>query len=405
MGAGPLAAAAHPGKELLFGRQPSSADGAPRGSQRTAGHMDPWIEVDLKAIAQNFSRLRELVKVPIMAVVKANAYGHGLVEVSRALEKAGAEWLMVGKLEEAQSLRDLGINCPILNFGPFNRLDADEIISRKVSQCVFTEEAMYLDEAAAKRDLTGSVHVDIDTGMGRTGVAAGAALPLLKKIAGLSHLRIAGVCTTLTEDPQFDRDQLREFQRVVEAARAAGISTGLRHAASSAGILDSSELYLDMVRPGITLYGYYPNAWTRAEDALKLKPALKLSARVIFLKDVVPGESLSYVRAVKVKKKMRVATVGIGYSDGYPPQLGGRVLAMIKGKAYPVLEAVTANHLMLELGDDQDIRIGDEVTLINPDRSSGLAADSLFEKSGISDYRILIGLNPLTPRFYAGKQP
>lgn len=404
MGAGPLAAAAHPGKELLFGRQPRSLAAEARWSQTTTGHMDPWIEVDLKAIAQNFGKLKELVKVPIMAVVKANAYGHGLVEVSGALEKAGAEWLMVGKLEEALALRESGITCPVLNFGPFNRLDADEIIARKISQCVFTEEAMYLDEAAAKRNQTGSVHVDIDTGMGRTGVAAGAALPLLKRIAGLTHLKVAGICTTLTEDPQFDREQLREFRRVVEAARAAGISTGLRHAASSAGILDSSELYLDMVRPGITLYGYYPNARTRAEDALKLKPALKLSARVIFIKDVVPGESLSYLRAIRPQKKTRVTTVGIGYSDGYPPQLGGRVSALIKGKAYPVLEAVTANHLMIDLGDNQDVEIGNEVTLIDSDRSSGLAADALSEKSGVSDYRILIGLNPLIPRVYSRKQ-
>jgi len=404
MGAGPLAAAAHPRQGFHSGNQPNVIDVPITGSQRAVGHVDPWIEVDLGAIDHNFTKLRERVKVRIMAVVKANAYGHGLVEVSRALEKAGTDWLMVGKLEEAVVLRESGIGCPILNFGPFDRQDGDEIIARKISQCVFTEEAMYLDEAAAKLGQTGSVHVDIDTGMGRTGVAVGKALSLIKIIAGLSHLRIAGLCTTLTEDPEFDREQLREFQDVVETAKAAGVSTGLRHAASSAGILDSPDFYLDMVRPGITLYGYYPNVRTRAEDVLKLKPALKLSARVIFLKDLVTGESLSYLRAIKVKKKTRVATVGIGYSDGYPPQLGGKVSLMIKGKTHAVLGAVTANHLMVELGDDRDVRIGDEVTLVDSDRSSGLAADALAEKSGISDYRVLIGLNPLTPRVYSGKQ-
>ncbi len=405
MGAGPLAGVARPGQEAHSGHQLKTMGVEARGGKRTTGHMDPWIEVDLSTIARNFAKIRERVKVPIMAVVKANAYGHGLVEVSRTLEKAGAGWLMVGKFEEAVALRESGIRCPILNFGPFSRQDSDELIARNISQSVFTEEAIYLDEAAAKLSKLGSVHVDIDTGMGRTGVAGAAALSLIKKISALSHLRIAGICTTLTEDPEFDKEQLREFLGVSEAAKAAGVTPGLRHASSSAGIFYSPEFYLDMVRPGITLYGYYPNARTRTEDALRLKPALKLSARAIFLKDLLPGESLSYLRVLGVKKKMRAATVGIGYSDGYPSQLGGKVSVLIKNKTYPVLEAVTANHLMVDLGDDREVQIGDEVTLVHPDRSSGLAADALAERSGVSDYKILIGLNPLTPRVYIGKQP
>jgi len=310
--------------------------------------------------------------------------------------------LMVGKLQEAIALREAGVRCPVLNFGPFDRRDGAEIIQRGISQSVYTEEVAYLDDSAAGLGKSGSVHIDIDTGMGRTGAAPERALPLIEKIASLSHLRIDGVCTTLTEDSDFDREQLRRFLEVCAAARTKGISLGLRHAASSAGIFYSSEFYLDMIRPGITLYGYYPNARTRKGDALGLKPVLKLSAKVSFIKELVPGESYSYLRAFKAERNMKVATVGIGYSDGYPSVFGGKVQVIIRKKKFPVLGAVTANHVMVGIGDDNEVRIGDEVTLLDPDRSSGLAADDLAEPSGVGDYKILIGLNPLLPRTYLG---
>jgi alanine racemase len=153
-----------------------------------------------------------------------------------------------------------------------------------------------------------------------------------------------------------------------------------------------------MVRPGITLYGYYPNARTQKEDTLSLKPALKLKARVVFVKDLAPGDSLSYLRAFKALKKMRVATVGIGYSDGYPPELGGKGFALIRDKRFPMLKAVTANHAMVDLGDDREVEIGDEVVLIDSTPGLALTADVLAEQCGLSDYRILIGLSPLLPR-------
>jgi alanine racemase len=364
------------------------------------GHRDPRIEVSLPNLRWNLAQVKSRVKVPVMAVVKANAYGHGLVGASRALEEAGADSLMVGKLQEAVVLREAGIRRPILNFGPFDRRDGEELIRRKISQSVFTAEAAHLDEEAARLGERASVHIDIDTGMSRTGAAAGQALPLIEKIASLPHLKIDGVCTTLTEDPEFDREQLRRFLEVCAAAEARGISLGLRHAASSAGVFYPSEFYLDMVRPGITLYGYYPNAGTRRDDALGLKPVLKLSARVSFVKELGPGESYSYLRAFRAERRMRVATVGIGYSDGYPPAFGDRARVLIRGQKFPVFGAITANHLMVGLTEDSRVGIGDEVTLIDPDRSSGLAADDLADLSGVGDYKILIGLSPLLPRTY-----
>lgn len=362
--------------------------------------MDPWIDIDLRAIQWNFQQIKKRVGVKVMAVVKANAYGHGLIEVSRALEKVGVDWLMVGKLEEAIWLREAGLKCPILNFGPFDRRDAEAVIQYRFSQSIYTDEVFYLAEAAAKKNQKASIHLDLDTGMGRTGLPYQQALSLLEKIAANRHLSLEGLATTLTEEPEFDREQIRRLNEVYSKAKAKGINCGLRHAASSAGLLLSPEFYLDMVRPGITIYGYYPNDQTQKEDSLNLKPALRLKAKVIFIKDLEPGETLSYHRAFKAQQKMRVATLGIGYSDGYPVQLGGQGQAIIKGKNYPVLPLITANHLLIDLKNNSEIRIGDEAILIDTEKSSLATAAWLASASGISTYRVLIGLNPLLPRRY-----
>jgi len=371
-----------------------------RETNEQKGSLDPWIEVNLDHIGWNLAQIRKKVKVPVMAVVKANAYGHGLVEVSRYLEKKGIEGLMVGKLQEAIELREAGVQCPVLNFGPFGKGDCEEITKKNITQSVYAEEAAYLDELASHLNSKAAVDIHVDTGMNRVGVPYEQALPLIVKLSSLSHTKIRGISTTLTEDKEFDQEQLRRFLDVCSSAEKKGIALGLKHVSSSAGIFYDPPFYLDMVRPGITLYGYYPNAETQKEDLLALRPALRLFGKVIFIKDLSPGESLSYHRAFTATEKMRIATVGIGYSDGYPSQLAGKGTVLIKNKKYPVIVAVTANHAMVDLENDPDINIGDEATLIDNHKNSGLTADVLEEASGVSSYKMLIGLNPLLPRKY-----
>jgi len=368
--------------------------------KKNSHSMDAWIEIDLAAIAWNLQQIKKRTSTKIMAVVKANAYGHGLVEVSQALEKSGVDWLMVGKLDEASTLRRAGLKGPLLNFGPFDRRDAEQIIKERISQSVYTDEVFFLAEAAAKVGAQASIHLDLDTGMGRTGMAYELALRFLEKVASNRHLRLEGISTTLTEDVEFDREQVRRLNEVFTQAKKRGINCGLRHAASSAGLLASPEFYLDMVRPGITLYGYYPNAPTQKEDPLQLKPALRLKARVIFIKDLKPGDTLSYHRAFKASKKMRVATLSLGYSDGYQPQLGGKSWAIIRGQKCPVLPIITANHLMVDLEGNQEVNAGEEALLIDSVAGSPLSAAALSEASGLSTYRLLIGLNPLLTRYF-----
>jgi hypothetical protein len=223
----------------LYSGQPREAAPADDKAGRGGAGMDPWLEIDLEAVAWNLLRVKRHAKVPVMAVVKANAYGHGLIEVSKTLARSGADWLMVGKLREGLALREAGIACPILNFGPWAPQESVELVRSNVSQSVYTDDAGFLQEAAAKLDRTASVHLDVDTGMGRTGMPYERALPLIEKIASLSRVKIAGICTTLTEDPEFDREQIRRLLELCASAKRRGIALGLRHAASSAGILAS----------------------------------------------------------------------------------------------------------------------------------------------------------------------
>ncbi len=385
---------------LLLRSQPSESFPEISITEHRKSLMDPWIEIDLEAIKWNFLQIKKRVGVKVMAVVKANAYGHGLIEVSRVLEQAGTDWLMVGKLEEAVRLREAGLKCPILNFGPFSRHEAETIINYRLSQSIWTDEVFYLIEAAAKKKQKVSIHIDIDTGMGRTGLPYQQAFSLIEKIALSPYLSLEGLATTLTEEPEFDREQVRRLNEVYFQAKEKGINCGLRHAASSAGLLTSPDFYLDMVRPGITLYGYYPNEQTQKEDPLDLRPALRLKARVIFIKELNPGETLSYHRVFKAPQKMRVATLAIGYSDGYQVQLGGQSQAIIRGESFLVLPLITANHLMIDLKKNSKIKIGDEAILLDSEKSSPLTAASLASASGISTYRLLLGLNPLLPRRY-----
>lgn len=384
----------------FIGTVPAWADRPEVQPQPVTGSMDSWAEINLSHLAWNVSRIKQFVRVPIMAVVKANAYGHGLVEVASHLEKHGISWLMVGKLDEAVELREKGLRCRILNFGAFSKQDADEIVSRDISQAVWSDNAAYLHKVALKKGNKASVHVDIDTGMGRTGVPWTKALSLLARLAAMSGVRIEGTMTTLTEDEDFDREQLRRFQDICSGAEQKGIPVGLRHAASSAGILAGPEFHLDMVRPGIMVYGYYPSQKTQQEDQLALKPAARWIARVIDIRELAPGDTLSYHSVFKATRAMRAATVGVGYSDGYPALLAGKSQVLINGQKYPVIAAVTANHIMVDLDGDAAVKVGDEVILMEDRPGFGLTADVLADLCGTSVYKVLIGLNPLLRRTY-----
>lgn len=361
------------------------------------GH-DAWIELNLENMTWNLSQIRKLVKVPVMAVIKANGYGHGLVEVGQHLEKCGIDYLMVGKLQEALLLRKAGIASPILNFGSFCPEEAQDIIQNDITQSVFNEGVSDLNLAALRQGKKAKINIQIDTGMGRMGIFYYKASPFIEKVSAMKNLLIVGVSTTLTEDDEFDREQLDRFLHLCKEAEAKGISLGLKHAASSDGILDFPSSHLDMVRPGITLYGYYPSEKTQKEDRLGLKPVLQLKSRIVAVKALRAGDTLSYHRKYTAQKKEKIAVIPVGYSDGYPPNVVNKACVLIKGRRFPLVAAITANHASVLMEEDSKVREGDEVVLLGSQEKERITAEDIAQWAEGSSYKTLIGLNPLIPR-------
>jgi alanine racemase len=368
--------------------------------EKSAGQQncDPWIELNLENMTWNLNQIRKVARVPVMAVIKANGYGHGLVDIGRHLEKVGIDYLMVGKLQEALLLREKGVSAPILNFGPFSAKDAEAIIQNNISQSVFDKKVSSLSEAALKLRKRAKVHIHVDTGMARMGISYRDALPYIKTVSSLKGVLVEGISTALTEDDEFDKEQLSRFLSLCEEAEKEGISLGLKHAASSDGVLDSPSSHLDMVRPGIALYGYYPSEKTQKEDRLALRPVLQLKCRVVDVKTLQPGDSVSYHRKYTAQKMEKIAIIPVGYSDGYPHNVINKAFVLIKGKRFPLIAAVTANHCAALLEENSSISPGDEVVLLGSQGKEKITAEEIAAWAEVSAYKILISLSPFLPK-------
>lgn len=359
---------------------------------------ESWIELNLNNIKWNLNRIKQKVKTLVMGVIKANAYGHCLVEFGKYLDEIGIDALMVCKLQEAVKLRESKVSCPIYNFGPVIPENTHILVKYNISQFLHSGDFEEMSRRAEELGEKINVHIHVDTGMHRMGFPYENVISVIKQASLLKGLSISGISTTLCEDKQFDKIQLKRLQSIYDESKNLGINLGARHAASSAGIFESESLYLDMIRPGITLYGYYPNQETKQEDSLSLRPVLEFKSRVVDVKTLNPGESVSYHRAYKVKKKGKIAVIPVGYSDGYPYPSLGKAEVIIRGKKYPVINTITANHIEVLLGPESKISAGDEVTLVGVQGNERITADEVAEWAGISNYKVLIGLNPLIPR-------
>lgn len=357
-----------------------------------------WIELNLDNMGWNLKQIKKLAEVPVMAVIKANAYGHGIEEVGRFLETQRIDSLFVGKFQEAVQLRNNGISSPIHNFGPLSEVDPQWLVEHHVSQSVFSDEIYALDSAALRIGSKALVHIHIDTGMGRMGIPFREAPSFIHKVARLAGIKIMGISTTLTEDIQYDIIQLDRFTTLCQELEKEEISLGLKHAASSGAIFTQPAAYLDMVRPGITLYGYYPSDVTQAEDKLSLKPVLQLKTRVAAVKQLRSGDSVSYHRVYKATKKEKIAVLPIGYSDGYPTTVANKGFVLIQGERHRIIASVTANHTEVLLKKDSNVSVGDEAVLIGRQGNGSISAFDVAQLAGISPYKLLISLNPLLPR-------
>lgn len=371
------------------GRWPS----APRAS--LAPHVNDrlWAEISLDAIAHNFRLIRDRVggRVGVCAVVKADAYGHGAIEVANRLTREGAAGFAVADVYEAIALRDAGVTAPVLTLYAPLPDEAPALVATGAAVGVGAPElCRALDRAAAEQGTTCAVHLNIDTGMGRGGCAPDDALMLAIVIARCPHLRLAGAFTHFAAVSAFDPDTtLVPFHRFSDACdriEAAGFRLRTRHAANSAALFIAPRTHAAMVRPGVALFGIDPGPLATA--GVKLVPALTLRARVIAVNRIPAGTTIGYRPGFTAYKDTRVAVIPIGYADGYPYCLADRGRVLIHGRSARVVGQISMDCTAVDVGEIPSVRVGDVVTLVGSDGDQRVSIEELAEGVGTIPYEI-----------------
>jgi alanine racemase len=359
--------------------------------------------VDLGAIRHNVKALKPR-SAEVMAVVKANGYGHGSVQVARAAQAGGATWLGVALVEEGIELRDAGITGRIQVLSEFPPGSEKEALSAELIPTLYTEEGLHrLSATARAMGRHVGVHVKVDTGMHRIGIHPDAVVPFVFAVVD-AGLEVEGLWTHFAkseerEDP-FTEWQLKRFNAVSAMLNERGLVPRLRHAANSAAIMSLPESHLDLVRLGIAMYGLSPGP-DLVEAAAHLQPALSWKSAVAMVKRVDAGEAISYGQRYSLPRPSTIATVPVGYADGYSRLLSGKAHVLIRGRRYPVAGTITMDQLMVDCGDDP-VQPGDEVVLIGERGEERIGADQVAAWMSTINYEVVCGLSERVPREYVG---
>ena len=354
-----------------------------------------WAEIDLGAIRGNIAGIKRLLKpeTGLMAIVKANAYGHGMLEVSRVCIEQGAAYLAVANPEEALTLRENDIEVPILVLGWMPPEYAAAMIENHVDVTVFEPEtAQVLSRAAVAAGQAARIHLKIDTGMGRLGFDPNPqSLEAIRGIASLPGIEIQGIFSHLATSDETDKtfayQQLEVFRQFTADLEKMGVSIPIHHLANSGAIMEMPEAQLDMVRAGIIIYGLYPSDEVD-HSIIKLIPAMTLKSRISFVKTLPAEHSVSYGRTYVSKEEIKVATVPIGYADGYSRLLSNRGWAVIRGRRVPLIGRVCMDQVMFDVTDLGEVKTGDEVILFGKPED-GVTADDLAAVIGTINYEIV----------------
>lgn len=356
-------------------------------------HFDPWIELDMHNLSWNVKEIRKRVgDTPIMAIVKCNAYGHGVVEISQGLQRNGVTHFAVVKVWEAVLLRENKIKSMILNLGAFSHIEAHDLVKHDICQSVFTDTVDILAQEARKQGKQAKVHIKVDIGLGRVGIPQNEALTYILKVGTMPEIKIEGVLTVFTGQKRIP-SQVRDFTALCDEAEKRGVSVGLRHGASTKDVASSPpSTYLDMVRPGSCLMGLTPL------PNMNVKPVLSLKSRVLLTKWMPAGTKFGWHHIYHVEKDTLFACIPVGVFDGYPPNKSGKTEALIKGRRYRLKGFVSSNHTTIDITGANDIKIGDEVVLIGKQGNEEITNGELTEHSGQSIYRTPTYLNPHIPR-------
>jgi alanine racemase len=363
-----------------------------------------WIEIDHAAIAHNLAVTRGLAGAgkQVIAIVKANAYGHGDVEVSRTLLAAGVERLGVATLGEAMKLRAAGIEAPILVLWGLGEPEAEPAIASDLEPVVYSSDTVtMLERAAAKLGRQASVQLKVDTGMGRQGAEPDLAVTLAVAIARSRHLRLVGTFSHLAvpgEDDSHTDVQLLRLAQVLDAMRSAGVDPGLVHVAASGGIVAGVGGFADAVRPGLMLYGMKPH-WALDGD-IDLRPALSLRAIPLRIFDLPAGQGIGYGLRFRTRGATRIATLAIGYGDGWPRIHANNGHALVRGQRVPIVGAISMDGLTIDIGEVDGVTYGDEFALIGSQGTVSITADDVADERRTINYEVTTALRERLPRIH-----
>jgi alanine racemase len=380
-------------------------------SNHLADHRPTWAHIDLEALASNFqlikSRLNKGVK--IIAVVKANAYGHGALECARKLAHEGADWFGVALPEEGIGLRNSGITQPILCLAGFWEGQTAACIQKSLVPVVYRLDLIRaLDTAARDAGTIADVHVKIDTGMGRLGVRFDEVAEFANALKRFEHIRVDGLMThfAAADDPTCEtltEDQIKRFENVGRIFRAHGFAPRYLHCANSAGLFSHPEALGNMVRPGGVLYGLWRDILPPSAENHGLRPVMSVHTRIMLLKWVPQGDTIGYGCTFEASRKSLVATVPVGYHDGYLRGLSNRSHVIVRGTYAPVVGRISMDLTILDVTSVEGVEVGDVVTLLGRDGDLEITAEELARIAGTLSYEVTCGIGERVPRVYSSK--
>ncbi|MEJ2599695.1 MAG: alanine racemase [Anaerolineales bacterium] len=360
-----------------------------------------WVEIDLGAIEQNARNFCQRTGVEVMAVVKANAYGHGAVPAARSAVRGGATWLAVARIEEALELRQADLENPILILGytPPKRLV--EAVANDVSLTVWdVDHFQAISRVAQNLGKTARLHLKVDTGMSRLGIQPSQAVELVENVQGLPGIILEGIFTHFARadesDPQPTDSQLRSFREVIEILEAKRLRPAYVHAANSAAGLRRPEAYFDLVRMGIALYGLHPSSECPLPQ--EFRPALTWKTQLSHLKTLPAGRGVSYGHMYTTRVRERIGTLPVGYADGFRRLSGNQVL--VNGLKVPVIGRVTMDQIMVQLDGVPQAKAGDEVVLIGQQGKARITAEQVADTWGTINYEVVCAIGARVPRIY-----
>jgi len=364
-----------------------------------------WVEVDHDALRHNLAVLRRLAGPgkQVIGVVKANAYGHGAPEVSRTLLDEGVELLAVATIDEGIALRRAGVAGPIIVLWALGPPEAALAVAHDLQPIVHDEAAIAMLERAADPGRRLAVHLKVDTGLGRQGAAPAAAVQLATRIEGSRHLQLAGTFSHLAvpgEDEAYTEVQLMRLAQTLDAMRSAGVDPGVVHVAATGGILAGAGAFADAVRPGLGLYGMLP-AWATDRDP-GLRPALSLKALPIRIFDLPAGQPIGYGLRYRPARATRIATLGIGYGDGWPRVHANNGRVLVHGRPAPIVGAVSMDGLTVDLGQIDEVTYEDEFVLIGEQSGARISAEDVAAERRTINYEVTTALRGRLPRLHLG---